>query len=116
MKFIPIRNGRAWCRTYKSSSGGVTSFERSQMNMNFQRPGATELRYSGPHLLEACPDTPATHKSVWRKYLVPALIFLGIAYFAIHASGLALLIAGGVAVALVGVAAYVCVTVQNETP
>ena len=85
------------------------------MNMNFQRPHGLELEHAAIRTMESSADKSTTKKS-WQKFALWTLIALGASYLAANASGRSLLIVGGVIVALAGLATFVCIRAQNETP
>ena len=85
------------------------------MNMNFQRPHGFELRQAQLRTMESSSDESTTKKH-WTKYAAFTLVTIGAFLFVANSSARTLLIIGGVIVALVGLATFVCIRAQNETP
>lgn len=85
------------------------------MNVNFQRPHGLELEHAAFPTMESSTDKSTTKKS-WPKYAVWSLIAVGAVCIFASAGARALLIFGGVILALAVLATFVCIRAQNETP
>ena len=85
------------------------------MNMNFQRPPGLELKSVDFQTTETALNKPGTKKN-WSKYAFWSFMVLGAVYVLTNSSARTLLILGGVVVALVALATFVCIRAQNETP
>ena len=84
------------------------------MNMNFQRHRCLELQHASSRTMEPSADKPTTRKS-WLKYTAWSLVALGASYFIVNASTPHRIV-GGAIMALAGLATFVCLRAQNETP
>jgi hypothetical protein len=85
------------------------------MNMNFQRPHGFELKHSALPVSKSSADEPRTGNR-WTKYVGFSLLLAGALFLAANAGTSILLVIGGAIVALVALAAFVCICAQNETP
>ena len=84
------------------------------MNMNFHRSHGFDLKQTTLRTMETSVDKPKT-KSSW-KYAAFSLIVAGVVFLAANAPIRALLLIGGAIVVLAGLATFVCIRAQNETP
>jgi hypothetical protein len=87
------------------------------MNMNFQRLHGPELHTPADAMDYRRDSISKSSTQKGRaKYIVWPLFAAGVAYLAVNASAAFLLTIAGMFVALLGIAAWVCIWAQNETP